>query len=468
MAKNISILEQAVSRTFGSVEKLETNLVGGGTQLWIPEDEAVNYVELEDLDVTENGYYTPSGDGFKSVSVEVETEPELEEIEITENGTYTPTSGVGFSSVSVEVQSESGGDSPEISGQTSSAVASVDITAGQTVAIQDDSHEPISVSCPLPDRQAHWRTGVYSALKFDGKNVYWVAGVDNYTLEVRKKPISALASESYTVVGQIPTSWGGAEPWYTKAQNLTEEVYTDYASVFTNRVVRVGNQGMRGFGRAVSIDGNGIYDMAMKKVNDQDYQNAYNAWRMISGARVLVQGGGGDFVVQLLGGDATHYTISNTSAFDIGTWNSGIWGFAGNNALFSITDTNNGLHLMYAPFDETESEEPISVEMAELCELNSLTYNFDTSFDRWVFDGKEGLVVVQSDLTMDTYQNLTIGSQIPYLVGDYVFLGESCYKLTSPEAVMVPTSAKGAEGALGVAKHNVRAGETGEAIVLFS
>ena len=117
MAKNITILEGRETRTFGGVEKLQTNLAGGGTQNWIPEDEAADYVDAEDLEVDENGYYAPEpGSFFSSVDVNVEVEPDLEEITITENGTYTP-QGDGFSSVSVEVDTSGGGGDPEVHGQ---------------------------------------------------------------------------------------------------------------------------------------------------------------------------------------------------------------------------------------------------------------------------------------------------------------------------------------------------------------
>lgn len=56
--------------------------------------------ELEELNVTENGEYTPTAYGFSKVTVNVQ--PELEELSITENGEYTPTK-YGYSKVSVNV-----------------------------------------------------------------------------------------------------------------------------------------------------------------------------------------------------------------------------------------------------------------------------------------------------------------------------------------------------------------------------
>ena len=57
--------------------------------------------ELEELNVTENGEYTPTKYGYSRVTVDVQ--PPREEISITENGEYTPTS-YGFSRVTVDVQ----------------------------------------------------------------------------------------------------------------------------------------------------------------------------------------------------------------------------------------------------------------------------------------------------------------------------------------------------------------------------
>lgn len=68
---------------------------------------------LEDLEVTENGNYTPSEgvDGFSSVSVNVpDPEIKLQDKTITENGTYTADSDYdGLGSVTVEVAGSGGG-----------------------------------------------------------------------------------------------------------------------------------------------------------------------------------------------------------------------------------------------------------------------------------------------------------------------------------------------------------------------
>lgn len=56
--------------------------------------------ELEELNVTENGEYTPATYGFSKVTVDVQ--PELEEITITANGEYT-SEVYGFSKVAVSI-----------------------------------------------------------------------------------------------------------------------------------------------------------------------------------------------------------------------------------------------------------------------------------------------------------------------------------------------------------------------------
>lgn len=129
---------------------------------------------LEEITITENGEYTPSGDGYSKVTVEVPVpdgyiipegtlaitengthdvteyasaevnvpseEPDLEEITITANGEYTP-SGDGYSKVTVEV--ESGGGivlptvKPSVTLATNIPVSS--ITANMAVTVNDIS-----------------------------------------------------------------------------------------------------------------------------------------------------------------------------------------------------------------------------------------------------------------------------------------------------------------------------------------
>lgn len=67
MSKNIVIQEGGQSSTLSSVSKLKTELVGGGSCTWVPEDET----QLESKHITENGTYYPVGYGFFEVTVNV-------------------------------------------------------------------------------------------------------------------------------------------------------------------------------------------------------------------------------------------------------------------------------------------------------------------------------------------------------------------------------------------------------------
>lgn len=63
MSKNITIQEGGITKQL-TTDKLKTNLVGGGTCLWVPEDE----VQLTTKTITENGTYKASDDGYYGYS----------------------------------------------------------------------------------------------------------------------------------------------------------------------------------------------------------------------------------------------------------------------------------------------------------------------------------------------------------------------------------------------------------------
>lgn len=63
MSKNITIQEGGVAKQL-TVDKLKTDLVGGGTCLWVPEDETTLGTKV----ITENGTYKASEDGYYGYS----------------------------------------------------------------------------------------------------------------------------------------------------------------------------------------------------------------------------------------------------------------------------------------------------------------------------------------------------------------------------------------------------------------
>lgn len=109
MAKNITIAEGSQAKNFNTVHKLRTNLIGGGTQYWVPEDEAGAYANMGQKSITANGTYRASDDskdGYSQVIVNVPPkEAHLTTKSITENGIYRGIDdGVdGFSQVNVNV-----------------------------------------------------------------------------------------------------------------------------------------------------------------------------------------------------------------------------------------------------------------------------------------------------------------------------------------------------------------------------
>lgn len=112
MAKNITIAEGSQAKNFNTVHKLRTNLIGGGTQYWVPEDEAGAYAKMSEKSITANGTYRASDDdkdGYSQVIVNVPpTRPNLTTKTISENGSYRAIDdgADGFSQVYVRVSGE--------------------------------------------------------------------------------------------------------------------------------------------------------------------------------------------------------------------------------------------------------------------------------------------------------------------------------------------------------------------------
>lgn len=140
MAKNITIREGDTSKQF-TAKKLKMNLVGGGTANFVPEDEAIDYVDVKDHEFKENGTFNPSDfncDAFGQVKVSVPLN--VKEKRITQDGVYKASDEnvAGYSIVTVATGG-GGGDTYAfvhirfIEGQTVTA------TDGTTTLISDTS-----------------------------------------------------------------------------------------------------------------------------------------------------------------------------------------------------------------------------------------------------------------------------------------------------------------------------------------
>ena len=148
--------------------------------------DGVGLPELEELNVTENGEYTPTKYGYSRVTVDVQ--PPREEINITENGEYTPTS-YGYSKVTVDVQ-------PTLEELT--------VTENGIYTPTEYGYSRVTVNCPPgPPDEAFIITGDCS-YKFSYNNWNWF--IDTYSNRISTHDISSLnyAFNYSTELTEIP------------------------------------------------------------------------------------------------------------------------------------------------------------------------------------------------------------------------------------------------------------------------
>lgn len=127
--------------------------------------------ELEELNVTENGEYTPTKYGYSRVTVDVQ--PPREEINITENGEYTPTS-YGYSKVTVDVQ-------PTLEELT--------VTENGIYTPTEYGYSRVTVNCPVPPPDEAFIITGDCERRFFG----WDWFIENYGNKIVTKDISNLA-----------------------------------------------------------------------------------------------------------------------------------------------------------------------------------------------------------------------------------------------------------------------------------
>ena len=135
MSKNIIIQEGGTGKQM-SVSKLKTNVVGGGTCLWVPEDEA----SLGTKSITSNGTYNASDDGkygYSQVTVNVPGGSG------SANPDGTPSTGGGIPS------SDPSSPSPSSPGGPGSGIVGTDPDSGNDYFIGVDNSGNI-VTTPIP------------------------------------------------------------------------------------------------------------------------------------------------------------------------------------------------------------------------------------------------------------------------------------------------------------------------------
>lgn len=202
----INIKEDEHSRTFSGVKKLVTNTSDGGTATWIPEDEAVDYVEKESLSITENGTYkAKQGAIFGDINVNVaqssgdETDGVqlISDKTINANGTYKASDEVGgddkqagYESVTVDLPLESktitkngvynAADDVDSMGRQIQGYSSLDIQVGEGDEIKQVSKDIKKNGMYLPEDEGDDVAGfnqVNVALPFIEKKVIDHGGI---------------------------------------------------------------------------------------------------------------------------------------------------------------------------------------------------------------------------------------------------------------------------------------------------
>ena len=161
--------------------------------------------ELEELNVTENGEYTPTKYGYNRVTVNVQ--PPREEINITENGEYTPTS-YGYSKVTVDVQ-------PTLEELT--------VTANGIYTPTSYGYSKVTVNCPVPPPDEAFKITGDCAYKFSYNNWNWF--VDTYGNRVSTHDLSSLSNAFMysTELTNIPFDFNvkNCESIYNAFYNMT-------------------------------------------------------------------------------------------------------------------------------------------------------------------------------------------------------------------------------------------------------
>lgn len=217
MSKNISIQEGGIGKQL-TVDKLKTNLVGGGTCLWIPEDDT----RLGTKYISENGTYMASSDGL-----------------------------YGYSEVTVSGVGATSGKDPDGSGDD--ATATVDPGTGKIVITKQPSK--IEVITPPTNPYGIYTNG--QTITKDGMVVkaYYESGGEWGTVpigEIAINPTVAVYDKSTDrydryAVSDLPTNWEqplhlyGFITLYKKNSSTGELEEVFYATGDTILVINIGS-----------------------------------------------------------------------------------------------------------------------------------------------------------------------------------------------------------------------------------
>lgn len=222
MSKQISIKEGSMSKQF-TAKKLKTHVVGGGTCLWVPEDET----RLTTKHISENGTYEAINDGYYGYS-------------------QVTVSGIGQAVGTMPVST--GGD-----GNEHAFIEGIDPVTGEKIII--DKKLPSSITISRPPTKTEYQdgetidiTGIFVIAHYADGTQYIEDGV---TDQDGKIPISALEIDPKVAAAEGGDEWSDgdginavllttrlSEPQYDGERcYLTEQIGENYKEEFNEAYI---------------------------------------------------------------------------------------------------------------------------------------------------------------------------------------------------------------------------------------
>lgn len=429
MSKNITIKEGGVSRYF-SASKLRTNLQGGSTCDWVPIDEVDDYVELEELNVTENGIYYPS-------------------------------EKIGISKVTVDVPQQ--GSSVVPSGVSVRATAAENLTAGDCVYIISGGSGGTAGITP-----SVFSGNSYQKVATDGVYVYYT---DNaYSTEIKRIAISNLN-------GTPEIYLSGLKNVRINSRNIISYQLTDNTYVLENvkmgtRLTGYALDNIAWFSSAnylkLSLPSRGYYG-----INDLTLAYALNA------------SNNSDFLLNpddyiMLSNQNTYYHTKNGVQSSI-TVNTQIYYYPlgrsiviGNKLIVWSYNQNSSSKYDLLYFD-LNTDDGVAHHLKDKNGNNimSATRNFmkfNDAGDIALISGGNGvgLIMVNSNLSVAIYDNITGSDDQSEMFGNYYYDRTLKQVFFVPQdSIMGKTNAKNHDGSLGFVGANVAAGNIGVATEMF-
>lgn len=428
MSKNISIRDGSQSRYF-TASKLRTNLQGGGTCDWVPLDEAGNYVELEELHVTENG-------------------------------TYYPSEKVGISAVYVDVPQQ--GSSVVPSGVSVRATAAENLTAGDCVYIISGGSGGTAGTTP-----SVFTGNSYMKVATDGTYVYYVES-GNAT-EIKRIAISNLN-------GTPETYLSGLKNVRINSRNIISYQLTDNTYVLENVKMGLrltgysldniawlsspnyiklsmpsrGYYGINDLNSAYSLGSTGLTDFLLNPTDYVKINNQYGYTHIKNGVSTSVSAD--TQFLQTLGYSA----VVNNKLI--------VWSYNKN--------ASNKYELLY--FD-LNADDGVAHNLKdgnnnniESASRNFMKFNDAGNILLIAGGSGVGLIMVKSDFSVAIYDNITGTDNQSEMFGNYYYDRSLKQVFFVPQdAVMGKTNAKSHDGSLGYVASDVAAGTVGTATEMF-